>query len=800
MFLISLLAILPIWFSGLVITRIISSEKRLEVLLPVSLFGGICLFTFLLNILSYIFPPPQGIYIIYALFALLALILWHFQQPKVDMPRGTSLILYILSTAVWGILLFKIIGHMNLTGDPFIYQTIGKSFTRGNFPIYESWEPDIKLSYHYGPSIFLGVFHKLFNLPFDLVQRSTSFITTLMLSQFLIWIFKRHLSLKSLLIYQLIPLIALICLGNWIIALPMFPLTRPSNFPGLIAWLSGLPTAHMNISTYGGATVALDGLMYFYHELIGMASFIWIVWLTFTYRQDRRLFSFFFLAVSIAATIIINEVFFPISILSVGLIIFFKEFQNKFNFSRKNILVLFTLFTLFCLTVIFQGGVLTESLFGKKSEYPTIQLFPDKKNIMMLIDKSIPLADYTKQMISLEDYQKIQQSSLLYPPNERWLPFRWFHPSFIFFYLANLVICLILYIYKQKNRFLLCLTLLLSAAFATLIYNSTYIIGNNSSRLIAFAYTFLGTNLVLSLIWLLEFLKRVNNFYLFLVLILIAWLSIPSILPSLVQQLTPKESQNKFFSQESDNLPPTLNWMYNNLPYNSRIVNVVAGNYNGATLSKVGIFTPTWTGKYRAYTMDGSPDYFDLIYTLNPSVVKKFKITYLVIDSTSFAKLPLVRQQQLSSLSYFPPVYGYSLGNIWERIYRITDKYLLESEDLPGTFQELNQKIPNTVKIYIDKESPPSKGDLGLWASLRRALIFTLKDRDLYYEYGLSSGNNLPYQHVEARVSGNPPSPSINYDYLALYSETQSKSVCHCQAKIIWRGFEDNIVIWQVLK
>lgn len=800
------LLILPIWFFGLNISRIISSEKRLEILLPVSLFGGITLFIFLLNILSYIFRPPSGIYAIYLFFTLFGLFLFlhykAFVTEKIDIPKKNSLVLILLSATLWGIFLFKIIGHINLTGDPFIYQTIGKSFTRGNFPISEPWEPDMKLSYHYGPSIFLGVFHKIFGLSFDLVQRSTSFLIVLMLSQFLIWMFKRHATIKSLILYQLIPLISLICLGNWIITLPLFPFQLPQNFTGIIDWISKLPTAHMNFGTYGGAVVALDGLMYFYHELIGVISFVWILWISFTYDKNRRLLSYFILMISIAATAIINEIFLPMSI-SVSLtIIFFREFPFNNFLSIKNVLITFGLTALLIILIIFEGGTVTEAIFGKKSEYPTIQVLPDKKNIFVLIDKSIPLSDYTKQIISLENYQRIQQSALLFPPKKEWLPFRWFHPGFIFFYTANLIICFTLYIYKQEKRLLLCATLLLSAILATLFYNLTYIIGNNSSRFLAFTYTFLGTNLVFFLIWVLEFLAKKGKYvYLSFALVIIAWLSIPSILPSLVQQLIPKEPQNRLILQESDNLTPTLDWISKNLPYNARVINLVSGGYNGATLAKIGIFTPTWTNKYRAYTMDGSPEYFDLLYTLNPSLIKDFKITHFDIDYRTFSKLPEIRQRQIESSDYFPLLFNDNLvPTNWERVYQITDKYLTETKDLGGTFKEMSQIIPKNAKIYIDKQNLKSTKNLNLWYSLRRALIFSLKDRNLYYEYGLPSGNNEPYVHVEARISGNQPSKSIIYDYLALYNETKPETVCDCKAEIVWKGFEDNIVIWRVLK
>lgn len=692
---------------------------------------------------------------------------------------------------------------MNLTGDPFIFQTIGKSFARGNFPIYEPWQPDMKFSYHYGPSIFLAVFHQIANLPFDLVQRVTSFVIALMMSQFLIWIFKRHFSLKSLLVYQLIPLISLISLGNWMMAIPIFPFKFPPLPNGLFSWLSALPTSHVSFSTYGGAINDLNGLIYFYHELIGMMAFIWILWLSFTYNKNFRNLSFFFLTISIAATAIINEVFLPLSILASSLIIFFREFPFKNFFSFKRILLMISLAFLLVLLVVFQGGTPTESIFGFKSEYPTAQILPNKKNIFVLIDKDLSLQNYQKEIINLADYQKIQQSSKLFSPESMWYPFRWFHPGFIYFYIANFIACFIFYLFKQKNRLLLSVTLLVSAIIATLIYNSTYVIANNSSRLIAFTYTFLGTNLAFFVVWVLEYLAN-KRVYFILASIIVAWLSIPSFLPPLSQQLTPAEPQNKLFFQERETLPPVLDWVYRNLPYNARVFNLVSAGYNGYTLAKLGVFTPTWPPGIRAYTMDSSPAHLDATFTLNPSPLKQLKITHLIIDSYFFSKLPKARQEALNRSDYFQIVFSADSfsTNSWERVYQIKDNYFTGAQDLPGTFKQLDQEvIPLKAKVYIDKTTPLSTTkDLGSWYPLRRALIFALRNRELYYDEGIPNGTNLPYQHVEAKVSGSPPSKSVVYDYLTLFSDTIPETVCDCKTEVLWKGFEDNIVIWRVLK
>ncbi len=802
-----LLLILPIWFVGFILTRIISTEKRLEVVLPVSLFGSIALFIFTLNLISYIFHPPLSIYMVYAFFIVIGLGLFRFKKlfiTRIDIPKNSSKKLFFLSILIWSLLLFRIIGHMNLSGDPSLYATIAKSFTRGNFPIFSPWQPDIKLAYHYGASIFLGSFHALTGNSFDLIQRSTSYIIVLMLSTFLVWVFKRHFTLKSLVVYQLIPLMILISLGNWMIAIPKFPFEFPQNFTGVLQWASKMPSMDTAFSTYGGSIVSLTGLIFFYHELIGVIAFIWILWLSFTYDKARRIIGWTILMFSLASLSVINEVIMAFSLAASSLVIFCREYPFKAFFSKKNFLsILIILFT-FITLITFQGGVVTESLTGKKSENPTLQFFPDKKKTFV----HNALYDNYNNVIRLENidlgtYQLEQHSSRLFlPTKEKWLPFIWFHPGLIFFYIANLIICLLLFTFKQKTKLLICLSLLMPAICATLIYNSTFVLANISSRLLAFTYSFLGTNLVFFLIWTLEYLvKNKKNLILILFLIMFTWLTIPSFFPTLSVFLNSGEKNNKLIVPENLTLNATEEWMYKNLPYNARLL--FLSSISPSPLTNVGILIPISLGKYRDFSMDNSPDYFDLIYTLNPTALREFKMTHILVDSYAYSKLPEIRRDQLNSNQYFSLLYSttndLSTQN-WERLYKINDKYINEVSDLPGTFNELDKSIiPQKANVYIDTSSEGIENK-SKWESLKRALQLALKDRNLFFENALPGYNNSFYTHVEAKISGREPSKSIDYDYLALSYINSPKNVCDCNTQIVWKGFDDFIFVWKVLK
>lgn len=801
-FLFLLFLILPIWFAGFKLTRIVSAEKRFEVILPVSLFFSINLFIFSLNLISYIFHPPFGIYTTYFSFLLLGLILWRYKNPsQIKMPEHISKKLFYLSICVWAIFLFLVIGRISLSGDPQFYSGIAKSFTRGNFPIMTPWQPDVKLAYHYGPAIFMGTFHQLSGNTFDLVQRSTGFLIVLMLATFLIWVFKRHQTIEAFVIYQLIPLIILIALGNWMIALPAFPLQLPQNFTGIVDWIARMPAVNISYEVYGGAIVSLKDMVFFYHEMIAITSFIWILWLSFTYDKNKRILSWTILTLSLASLSIINELFLPLTLAAATLVIFFREFPFK-ELPKKIILTTMALLLTFAGLVIFQGGVPTGLLTGKKSEYPTLQFFPDKKKVFVhnvIYDNHYNITSLKKS--DLQTFQLQQQASRLFlPTKEKWLPFIWFHPGVLYFYIANMIIYLILFIRKQKKKLLIVSSLLLPAISLSLIYNLSFSLSNYSSRLLGLTYSFLGTNIVLFLVWTLEYFVRnkqvlslKSRLLFFLTVLVISWLVVPSVSPTLATFFTGGEKNNKLINPEQSTVSTIENWITKNLPYDARILNL---SNVSSPQTNMGVFIPIWPGGFKSYSLDSSPQYYDLIYTLNPTTLKEFKMTHILLDYQIYSKLPEIRKQQLASSEYFSSLFS-SEGAV---LLRINDKYLNEISDLPGTFKEIDTAvIPKTAKVYIDTvyEGLEKRGS---WEGLVRAITFAMKDRTMFFKDALPSCNNQFYTHQEIKLCGSEPQKDTDYDYLILSYANKPENVCNCKTEIIWKGFDNLLFIWKVLK
>lgn len=790
-----ILLVLPIWFVGFKITRIISTERRFEVILPVSLFFSVNLFILSLNLISHVFHPPLGIYVTYLGFILSGIILWRFKNlilGKIDIPQQSARKLLYFSIILWAILLFVIIGRISLSGDPYFYSLIAKSFTRGNFPLVSPWQPDVTLAYHYGPAIFMGVLHQLTGSTFDLIQRSTANLLVLSFATFLIWVFLRHKTLKSLIIYQFIPLIILITLGNWMIAIPKFPLEFPQNFTGILDFISRMPGVNISFAVYGGSIVSLKDMVFFYHEMIAITSFIWSVWLAFTYDKTRRLIGWTILTTSLASLSIINEVFIPLTLSAIALVILWREFPFKEILSKKVILATIVLFIILAGLVIFQGGVPTGLLTGTKSEYPTLQLFPDKENTFV----HNAIFDNYNNVVSLENtdwqtYQLQQQGSRLFlPTKEKWLPFIWFHPGIVYFYIINFIICFLLFISKQRKKLVICLSLLIPAICLSLIYNLSFSLSNYSGRLIGLTYSFLGTNVAFFLVWTLAYLKRPWSI---LVLFLSLWLVVPSVFPTLATYFTTEGKYNKLITPDLSTVNATEEWIAKFLPYNARLL--FLSNASPYPEVNAGVFIPIWPGGFKSYTMDYSPEYYDLIFTLNPTAFKEFKMTHILIDSKTYSKLPEIRRQELGSSEYFSSLYS----SAEEKLYKINDKYLNEASDLPGTFREMDAKLSQNARVYIDT-SYAGIENKGLMEGLIRAITFAMKDRNMYFKDALPSCNNQFYTHQEIKICGNEPSRDVSYDYLILSYARDPKDVCDCQAEIVWKGFNDFIYVWEVMK
>ena len=179
--------------------------------------------------------------------------------------------------------------------------------------------------------------------------------------------------------------------------------------------------------------------------------------------------------------------------------------------------------------------------------------------------------------------------------------------------------------------------------------------------------------------------------------------------------------------------------------------------------------------------------FFDIAYFLSPAALQKLRVDILLIDNAFFETLPEIRKRQLEDENFFIKIFANSENRTsWEKIYKIKNEYLTNGTEIEGTFEQLKKTMLKEGKIYIDNEENFNP------SYLRRAVIFILRDRDLYF---------LPqsgvYLNVEASINQKNPREDKDYDFLLLSPKTDPKDICQCQVELLWKGLRDSIYLWR---
>lgn len=766
-----LILILPILISGILILRKTTNLIRIELLLPVGSILGLTLLTFFLNVVAFLIKGSSGIITAYVLTICLGVLLFKFIKSKDDgiqLPQGKALILWIFSILSWSGLIFWKAAHALIGSDTNLYYSIAHSFIRGNFPPMTPWQPDLPLAYHLGASELLGAFYLLTGLNFQFLHLVFSALFIICAVQIVIWIWDRHTNLLSFIIANLAAFVAFISFGFLYLVLPNFPTTLPhiNNINELVIALRNLPTANQAIEVYG-APVNLDGLVYFIFHAFGIAIFLSVVAILIDYKKNNSLATWAVLAVSLSTLTLVNESTFVAAAPAVIIGILLVE-KNKGNLS-KNFVRLLLLCTLTFLTILLQKGVITSAIFPPENIEKSVILFPKKEDIKQ---------DFTS-------YHYYQEISKMLPTKLEWGSFNWFH---IGVDLQLLIGILILVRLKTNFRQFNLLLFLLLAGFTSLIAYNVIVpkfLVANGNRFLAGAFLFFSLVICLFLIQVINTVRKDSFFKKLLLFVFTLWLFIPTTIPPLALLSKTRFGENMLVpkSQKSSD---TLEWVKKNLPYNSNVVvlDIRAPHPSGMAraLVEAGVFASIFPGQFRAYTIEASPEYLDIAYYLSPASLQKLKIDTLLIDDTFFETLPEVRKQQLNDSEYFTKIFDTSR----EKVYSVKQEYLANGSEVEGTFEQMINSIPKKGKIYIDNEENFNP------SYLRRAIIFSLRDRDLYY---------LPqsgvYLNVEAYINQKYPAEGINYNYLVLGPNTDPKTICNCKAEIVFQGLKKNIYVWR---
>lgn len=765
-----LLYLIPILLAGILTLQKISSIGRLELLLPAGSILGLSAFTFFLNLAAFALKGSLGIAMSYFLVISLGFVIFKFQRSgnqKINFPRGKELIFWAASILLWGGFIFWKVANALVGSDTNLYYAIAHSFVKGNFPFFTPWQPDIPLSYHVGASELLGAFYYFSGLDFQFLHLFFSALFIFCSTQIIIWIISRSRSLVTFLLSNLTVAVIFISFGFIYFTWPVFPIKLPAifSFSQLIFWLRGLPTVNQAIEVYG-APINLDSLIYFIFHAFGLAIFLTLIVLLINQNRKKPLWGWVMICLGLAALALVNESLFIAAFPSLLLGIFLIEYKEKKLL--KNLKKLLLLFLLTGLVIFFQGGVISASINSPRNLEESALILPKKEDIKE----------------DFKGYHSGQETSKLLPLGKQTLPLGWFHIG------ADILLLLSLVIVWVFNDSVLFKVLFISGLSSFVAYNvivPKFLVANGN-RFLSASFLFFSLLLCLSLPAFFEKIKK-HYFFKIFFLIIIAWVFLPTILPPLALLSKTRFGENKLIPKYQQS-SAGIKWLKDYADFDERVLvldkNAPHPSGQVRALVEAGVSAPVFAGNFRAFTIEASPEYIDAAYYLSSHALKKLNIDLLLIDNIFFKTLPEIRKKQLQNNKFFEIIFDNSDSENGEIIYRIKEAYFEEEQEIDETFEQMVSVLPSFGRIYIDNEESFNP------SYLRRPLIFSIRDKDIYY---------LPqsgvYLNVETNINSHPPREDHDYDYLVLGKNTSPHNLCKCQTKLIWTGLKGQVFLWK---
>ncbi len=755
-----------LFICGIVIIRRLTEENRVKILIPSGAMVGIALYIFLINALAHIIKGPPGFYLSLIIELSIAFLVNRFiPTHPIEFPKGKSMIYYLISVLFWGIFLYMLLATGDMGGDIYYHYGIAALFSRGDYPMHTPWQPDYIMTYHFGVAEFLGAARSITGGSFLFIHRLLAIFMLFSWSQILTWLLvkKDPSKLSSLLILSIPAFVGLISLGGFMIAWPVT--LTPIRFSGSIfQWFGQLPILNNSLDSYGSPLV-LDMITTFLHRFFALSFFFSFLSILLSPRKGNY-------PMLIAGTVILlsSIALADASVLAVILpAVFLISFFTYFN---KSIFKTLALIFISLLVICLQGGLITETLFNRQN-YSGILFFPKE----------------------FQEYVAYQISSRLFENLPNYQPFRWFHPGIIWQLSLLLLISVSLQIkslnfvdFKDKRKLQLILYLFFISSLTSLIafYGIVpKLLSVNGNRFISLSYylSALGITFYLTNWWI------SNTKRLLFLRFIIVWILLFSIIPPFFNMF-PRPTKYHGLMPPSEPNRPSFNWIRDNLAVNERIIVLTQPSpfeQPNITLSTViGALTPTWGHKPRAEVIwEMTPWYADAYFTLNPDVLQTLKINYLIIGSNYLPQLAIQRKQDLLNTRYFQPVFIDDENK--QTIFKVTNEYLYEAKNLEGTLSELEQIAPKKGTFYL--EYTPNIPE-----NMFRAVRLLLYDRDVYHPIGAAFYNgSIDVKLIYHKTLLN------NYDYLILGAATDPKTICHCEAKLLWSGFGNNIKLWKTL-
>lgn len=752
-----LIIIFILFLSGILIFKRITTQTAAHLILPAGSIFGICLNIFLLNLTAHLIKGVPGIIIALCIQIFLTYLILRIPSLPLSIPKGRDFKILFFLSLLWIIFSYQIAAHANTDGaDSTLHQSLAARFIKGDYPMHQPWQPDYLAYYHFGPAELLGSLHALSDAPYYFIHPFISFWLLLFVSQILTWLIPpKEITFKTTLIKSLPTLVGLISLGGFFIIWPV-RWELPS-------FLGQLPTLNTSFEVYG-SPANLDGLVFFIHRFLSISFFISLL-VPLIYPKNSKLL-LICLVVYIGAIALTDESVLIVTLIPILVISYF----NIFNRSFKKFLISTTLVSLI---ILFQGGIITQTILNHDGNSSFLIFPPDQKNVTE----------------KYQSYRLAQERSKLFLTDDKLKTFNWLHIGIIW----QLLICLSLVVYlfkKTQNRELttLCILLLVSGIISLIAYHGLVPNGYthpNGNRFLTLSYYLSGLCLAFFLVFWFsqrnEFkkIKYILNF--FIVLILLA-----SILPPLLQMF-PRRKEN-WLVINPHYKSSLVNWIDNNISLNQRLVALTdirpSNSTNIDLVKETGILTPVWAPTPRVHdSFDISPTYSDLYYTLNPEIIKELKINYLLISGPYFSQLPKNRQQDFTNNDFFKPVFTLNDNSII--ILEVKHRYFSEGKDLDGTFNQLGKIAPRIGTYCLDY--PPN-----ITENVYRILKLLLYDRRTYCDHGGAFYN----ARVDVELNPRTDNPA-KYDYLVLGKDVDPETICHCQAELIWEGMGNGVRFWR---
>lgn len=747
-----LLLLLILFFSGFQIFRRVTVERRIQLLFPAGSIFGICLHIFLLNMTAHFIKGVGGFWFTLSLQIVLAYLVYRFlPSPPLTFPKGKEAKIYIFIIFIWAIFSYQITAHATTDGaDSILHQSFAARFIKGDYPMHQPWQPDYIAYYHFGGAQLLGSLHALTGAPYYFLHPFIAFWILLFISQILTWILiPKNLSLRSILIQSLPAFVGLISLGGFFIVWPVKPY--------LHSFLSQLPTFYNALEVYG-APFNLDALVFFLHRFLATAFFISL--LVLLLYPKKNLLAFFTLAIYLAAMALTDESVLIVTILPILIIGFLTIF-------KRSIKTFAIFFIVICLLIVSQGGLITETILNRYGDSSSVLIFPK--------DGELPHEKY-------RSYRLSQQKSKLYQ--------NWFHPGIIWQILMSLVLGV--YLFKKNdnsNLKKLSVLLFVSGIISLLAFHGLVPKGYthpNGNRFLALSYYFTGLVLAYFCYFFFYQMAALPKILKHLLNVFIVWILLISIIPPFIS-LFPRKKDNWFIIKPSI-VNPIIKWVDDNIAKDKRIVALTDTEFSNSMnidlVVKAGALTPMWPPLPRVHdSYDIGPLYADLHYTLNPEALKKLKIDYILITNLYITQLPKERQPDLLNRDFFSPIFTPADNSII--ILEVKPKYLSEGKNFEATFTQLEQIAPLEGTYCVDY--PPNISE-----NVYRILRLLLHNRNYYCDKGGAFYNaRIDVQlHTFAEKLD-------HYDYLVLGKDVDPRTICNCQAKLLWSGLGNGVKFWQ---